>query len=107
VLPSLKFSVGADPSVLGRVRWKLDGKDVTGDAYFTAGRFVLDGDRLRDGDHRLQASVAGGFPGSRTTKTWRFTVDTKGPRDRLRPTRRPHPRGHPARPAAPSSAAQP
>jgi hypothetical protein len=79
VLPSLKFSVGADPSVLGRVRWKLDGKDVTGDAYFTEGRFVLDGDRLRDGDHRLQASVAGGFPGSRTTKTWRFTVDTKGP----------------------------
>ena len=23
--------------------------------------------------------MAGGFPGSRTTKTWRFTVDTKGP----------------------------
>lgn len=79
LLPSLKFSVGADPSVLDRVSWKLDGNDVTDAAYFTAGRFVVDGDRFKDGDHRLQASVAGGFPGSRTTKTWRFTVDTKGP----------------------------
>ena len=95
VLPSLKFSVGADPSVLGRVRWKLDGKDVTGDAYFTAGRFVLDGDRFRDGDHRLQASVAGGFPGSRTTKTWRFTVDTKGPTIAFDPPGVLIPRGHP------------
>src|SRR5262249_21990538 len=29
LLPSLKFSVGADPSVLNRVHWRLDGKDVT------------------------------------------------------------------------------
>src|SRR3954454_4014857 len=36
LLPSLKFSVGADQTVLDKVRWKLDGKDVTGDAYFTA-----------------------------------------------------------------------
>ncbi len=80
VLPSLKFSVGADPTVLDRVRWKLDGLDVTGKAYITAGRFVLDGNHLPEGPHRVQATVAGGFPGSRTTKTWNIRVDTTGPK---------------------------
>jgi hypothetical protein len=78
-LPSLRFSVGADPSVLDRVRWKLDGTDVTGRAYLKDGRFVLDGDNLRDGAHRIQATAPGGFPGSRTTKTWKIRVDTAGP----------------------------
>ncbi len=85
LLPSLKFSVGADQSVLDHVRWKLDGKDVTGSAFFTAGRLEFDGTQLPDGRHRLQASVSGSFPGSRTTKTWQFTVDTKGPQIKLDP----------------------
>jgi hypothetical protein len=79
-LPSLKFSVGADQSVLDRVRWKIDGTDVTGQAYMKDGRFVVDGNRLRDGVHRVQATAPGGFPGSRTTKTWNIRVDTVGPR---------------------------
>jgi hypothetical protein len=78
-LPSLRFSVGADPSVLDRVHWKIDGVDVTGRAYMTAGRFVLDGNHLPDGTHRVQATARGGFPGSRTTKTWTVRVDTVGP----------------------------
>ena len=78
-LPSLKFSVGADQSVLDRVHWKLDGADVTGKAYMQDGRFVLDGNRLADGQHRVQATAAGGFPGSRTTKSWNVRVDTRGP----------------------------
>ena len=78
-LPSLKFSVGADQSVLDRVHWKLDGADVTGKAYMQDGRFVLDGNRLADGQHRVQATAAGGFPGSRTTRTWNVRVDTRGP----------------------------
>lgn len=95
LLPSLKFSVGADQSVLDRVRWKLDGEDVTSRAYYQAGRFVLDGDHIADGRHRLQASAAGGFPGARTTRTWRFTVDTKGPTIAFDPPGVLIPRGHP------------
>src|SRR5262245_57482690 len=79
-LPSLRFSVGADQSVLDRVRWKIDGDDVTGRAYMKGGRFVLDGNRIRDGAHRVQATAPGGFPGSRTTKTWNIRVDTVGPK---------------------------
>jgi hypothetical protein len=95
LLPSLKFSVGADPSVLNRVHWRLDGKDVTSAAYFSGGRFILDGDQLHDGRHILEASAAGGFPGSRTTKTWRFDIDTKGPQIRLDPPGVMIPRGQP------------
>ena len=91
ILPSLKFSVGADPSVLDRVHWKLDGKDVTGDAYFTAGRFVLDGDRLPG---RRPPP-----PGERRRRLSRLAHDEdlalhgrhQGADDRVRPARRPHP----------------
>ena len=53
--------------------------DVTNRAYSSKGRVVFKGTSLGDGVHRLKASVTGGFPGSRTTKSWRFTVDTAGP----------------------------
>ena len=65
--------------MLDRVRWKIDGADVTGRAYLQGGRFVLDGNHLRDGSHRVQATAPGGFPGSRATKTWNIRVDTVGP----------------------------
>lgn len=95
LLPSLKFSVGADQSVLDRVRWQLDGTDVTGRAYYDAGRFVFDGNHIADGEHHLKATAAGGFPGSRTTKTWRFRVDTKGPTIAFDAPGVLIPRGHP------------
>ena len=44
------------------------------------GRFVLDGNHLKDGSHRAQATAPGSFPGSRATKTWSIRVDTVGPR---------------------------
>jgi peptidoglycan/xylan/chitin deacetylase (PgdA/CDA1 family) len=94
-LPSLKFSVGADQTVLDRVRWKVDGVDVTGQAYMQGGRFVLDGNHIRDGSHRVQATAPGGFPGSRTTKTWRIRVDTVGPRIAFDPPGTMIPWGHP------------
>ena len=94
-LPSLKFSVGADQSVLDRVHWKLDGTDVTGRAYLQGGRFVLDGNHLRDGSHRIQATAPGGFPGSRTTKTWNIRVDTVGPKIDFDPPGVMIPWGHP------------
>jgi peptidoglycan/xylan/chitin deacetylase (PgdA/CDA1 family) len=83
LLPALKFSVGGDLGVLDRVRWRLDGVDVTNRAYPSKGRLVFEGAALRDGRHVLKASAAGGFPGSRTTKSWHFTVDTIGPQIRL------------------------
>ena len=79
LLPSLKFSVGGSPTTLTHVRWRLDGTDVTNRALPSKGRLVFDGSSLKDGAHVLKASVSGSFPGSRTTKSWRFVVDTKGP----------------------------
>jgi peptidoglycan/xylan/chitin deacetylase (PgdA/CDA1 family) len=83
LLPSLKFSVGGAASVLDHVHWRLDGVDVTNRALPYRGRIRFDGSSLRDGPHTLQATVAGSFPGSRTTKAWHFYVDTKGPEIRL------------------------
>ena len=73
LLPSLAFSVGGAQSTLDHVHWKLDGVDVTSRAYASKGRLVFDGRALGDGPHRLRATAAGGFPGSRTTRSWRFT----------------------------------
>jgi hypothetical protein len=97
LLPSLEFSVGGNQGVLGRVRWNLDGVDVTNRAYSSKGRVVFKGTSLGDGVHRLKASVTGGFPGSRTTKSWRFTVDTAGPSIKLDPPGVLIPSGQPVR----------
>ena len=97
LLPSLEFSVGGNQGVLDRVRWNLDGVDVTDRAYSSKGRVVFKGTSLGDGVHRLKASVTGGFPGSRTTKSWRFTVDTAGPSIRLDPPGVLIPSGQPIR----------
>ena len=97
-LPSLSFSVGADQSVLDRVHWRLDGTDVTGKAYLKDGRFVLDGNRLSDGQHRVQATAPGGFPGSRTTKTWHVRRGHARPDDLVRPPGRDDPVRPPDRP---------
>jgi peptidoglycan/xylan/chitin deacetylase (PgdA/CDA1 family) len=83
LLPTLNFSVGGSSSVLDHVHWRLDGVDVTSRALPSRDRVGFDGSSLPDGHHTLQATVAGTFPGSRTTKTWRFYVDTKGPDIRL------------------------
>jgi hypothetical protein len=97
LLPSLKFSVGGSPSALDHVHWRLDGVDVTNRALPSMGRLVFDGSSLQDGRHTLTATVAGGFPGSRTTKTWHFHVDTKGPDIRLDPPGPRIPSGDPLR----------
>ncbi len=65
--------------MLDHVRWRLDGQDVTTKALPYRGRVVFDGSSLKDGHHVLKASASGSFPGSKTTKAWRFVVDTKGP----------------------------
>src|SRR6266545_4321022 len=97
LLPSLEFSVGGGRRVLDRVRWNLDGVDVTHRVYSSKGRVVFRGTSLADGSHRLKASVTGAFPGSRTTKSWRFTVDTAGPQIKLDPPGVLIPSGDPVR----------
>ncbi len=97
LLPSLRFSVGGSPGVLDRVRWRLDGTDVTDRAHLSKGRLVLEGNSLPDGSHVLTASASGGFPGSRATKRWRFTVDTTGPPIKLDPPGTMIPYGSPIR----------
>ena len=82
-LPTLSFSVGGSQATLDRTHWKLDGVDVTDRAYLESGRLTFDGSRLGDGDHRLSVSATGGFPGARTTKSWRFAIDTTGPAIKL------------------------
>jgi hypothetical protein len=79
LLPTLKFSVGGSPSTLDHVHWRLDGQNVTNKALPFRGRIVFDGSELKDGHHVLKATASGSFPGSRTTKSWRFYVDTQGP----------------------------
>jgi peptidoglycan/xylan/chitin deacetylase (PgdA/CDA1 family) len=85
LLPTLRFSVGGDSGVLDRVRWRLDGIEVSDRVRRANDRLVFEGDALPDGQHVLTASASGSFPGSRTTKYWRFTVDTTGPEIRLDP----------------------
>jgi hypothetical protein len=97
LLPSLQFSVSGSQSVLDRVRWNLDGVDVTDRAYATKGRLVFKGTSLADGAHTLRATVTGSFPGSRTTRSWRFTVDTTGPQITLDPPGVLIPSGSPVR----------
>ena len=97
LLPSLTFSVGGSPGVLDRVRWRLDGTDVTDRAYLSKGRLILEGNSLPDGSHVLTASASGGFPGSTATKRWRFTVDTTGPPIKLDPPGTMIPNGSPIR----------
>ncbi|HKP18275.1 MAG TPA: putative glycoside hydrolase, partial [Gaiellaceae bacterium] len=97
LLPSLRFSVGGAAGVLDDVRWTLDGVDVTDRAHRANGRLVFSGTSLPDGPHRLVASAEGTFPRSRTTRTWRFTVDTTGPAIKLDPPGALIPAGNPIR----------
>jgi peptidoglycan/xylan/chitin deacetylase (PgdA/CDA1 family) len=84
-LPRLAFSVGGDHGTLEKATWKLDGVDVSEQARLRGDRLVFDGSKLGDGEHRLSVSAAGGWPGSSTTRSWRFAIDTTGPTIALDP----------------------
>src|SRR5215210_7684754 len=48
----LVFSVEAEPDTLARVRWRVDGADVTARVHVSGRRSVLRGSDLPDGEHR-------------------------------------------------------
>jgi peptidoglycan/xylan/chitin deacetylase (PgdA/CDA1 family) len=78
-LSELSFWVASDPATLRKVRWSLDGEDVTAKAVSAGDRQVLDGRKLGEGQHSLTVSADGLLPRSATRRTWAFRVDTKPP----------------------------
>jgi peptidoglycan/xylan/chitin deacetylase (PgdA/CDA1 family) len=76
----LAFSVRAEPSVLARQRWMLDGRDVTTRVHAQAARLVFRPRRLDDGGHTLEITQGGGFLGASAHKRVSFTVDLTPPR---------------------------
>jgi peptidoglycan/xylan/chitin deacetylase (PgdA/CDA1 family) len=81
-LASLRFTAKGAPSDLARQHWTLDGTRVV-PRVGGAGSLVFKPARLRDGEHRFAIVATGGLLGSKTTRSWAFTVDTKAPELRL------------------------
>lgn len=78
-LATLTFSVRAGDSLLERIRWEIDGRNVTGRARREGERFVLRPRDLTDGSHTVAVRADGPFPGADASETWRLAVDTKAP----------------------------
>jgi peptidoglycan/xylan/chitin deacetylase (PgdA/CDA1 family) len=62
-----------------KVRWKLDGSDVSARATHEGSTQTLRLGALPDGEHRVEVKRGGGFLGAETTRSWSFTVDTAPP----------------------------
>jgi hypothetical protein len=78
-LPNLAFWARAGAGTLDRLRWHVDGADVTRETTKAGDRVVLDGRRLGDGRHTVSVGAPGPFPGAGARKSWTFTVDTRPP----------------------------
>ena len=75
----LVFSVAADAETLADVRWTIDGQDATARATLAAGRSLLRGSHLPDGEHEVVASVAGRIPGTGARRVWTISIDRTPP----------------------------
>jgi hypothetical protein len=78
-LPDLAFWARARAGTLDRLRWHVDGADVTRETTKAGDRVVLDGRKLGDGRHTVSVDAPGPFPGAGARKSWTFTVDTRPP----------------------------
>jgi hypothetical protein len=78
-LGKLAFSVGG----AGKVKWTLDGRDVSARVTNQGRAQTFRPPKLGDGEHRVEAERGGGFLGASATHAWRFTVDTTPPSIRL------------------------
>ena len=75
----LAFVVAGDRATLERVRWAIDGRDVTRRATLSGGRATLAAANLADGEHTVEATVAGRLPGASTRCIWRISIDRTPP----------------------------
>jgi len=91
----LVFSVGASPGTLARVRWRVDGADVTGRGHVFGDRSVLRGADLPDGEHRVEAIVPRRLPRLAAGRSWRISIDRTPPQLRIDPASAQAPRGRP------------
>jgi hypothetical protein len=91
----LVFAVTADPETLARVRWSVDGADVTAHARIAGGRAELRGSALPDGEHRVTASVPRRLPHPGAERSWRISIDRSPPRVDVDPASAEAPRGRP------------
>jgi hypothetical protein len=79
----LSFAVRAQPNVLAKQRWMLDGRDVTARVEAQGSRLVLRLGRLPEGGHTFAITQGGGFLGTSAHRRVSFTVDLTRPRLRL------------------------
>jgi hypothetical protein len=91
----LVFSVEASPGTLARVRWRVDGTDVTARAHVSGGRSELRGSDLPDGEHRIEAIVPRRLPRLAAGRSWRISIDRTPPQLRIDPASAQAPRGRP------------
>jgi hypothetical protein len=91
----LVFSVEASPDTLARVRWRVDGVDVTSRARIFGGRSELRGSSLPDGDHRVEAIVPRQLPHLAAGRSWRVSIDRMPPQVRIDPASAQAARGMP------------
>jgi peptidoglycan/xylan/chitin deacetylase (PgdA/CDA1 family) len=91
----LAFSVEADAGTLARVRWRVDGADVTSRAHVSRGRSVLRGSDLPDGEHRVEAVVPRRLPHLAAGRSWHVSIDRTPPQVHVDPASAQAPRGRP------------
>jgi hypothetical protein len=75
----LSFAVTGDGDALARAEWTVDGEDATERARVVGGRSVLGGADLPDGEHTVEVSVPGRFPGTEARRSWRVVIDRTPP----------------------------
>jgi peptidoglycan/xylan/chitin deacetylase (PgdA/CDA1 family) len=75
----LAFSVSASPGTLARVRWLVDGEDVSSRAHVFGDRSRLGGAALPDGEHVIEAVVPGPLPRTEARRAWRVSIDRTPP----------------------------
>src|SRR5215210_2437581 len=93
----LVFSVEAEPDTLARVRWRVDGADVTARVHVSGRRSVLRGSDLPDGEHRIEAVVPRRLPHFAAGRSWHVSIDRTPPQVHVDRESAQAPRGEPVR----------
>jgi hypothetical protein len=82
---NLLFSVAGDEETLAKLRWTVNGEDVTDRASIAAGRSMLPGSDLPDGGHEILAFVDGRLPLTSARLAWHISLDRVPPEVEIDP----------------------